>query len=230
MSFCRMKPAMALTGSPFERAIAIGASDAWPTSYSPLPTICTVATDPLPSSTTTSRPCLANSPFCAAKWIALCEPQGVQSRRTAMRSAAAAGPTITDRKNATIAATACPVPLEAGQRVDLLADALSDVAGDVLSDVLSDVSSDASSRRRTGAQVAGTCASHGEQDMVSPSVLVCSGSSKLSQQQRRARYDRILINLAWPTDAAATELPPARLEFDRTMIYKFAAMAPTLRR
>jgi hypothetical protein len=66
--------------------------------------------------------------------------------------------------------------------------------------------------------------------MVSPSVLVCSGSSKLSQPQRRARYDRILINLALPTDAVREGTAPARLEFDRAMIYKFAAIAPTLGR
>ncbi len=86
MSFWRMKPAIAFTGSPLERAIAIGASDAWPTSYSPLPTICTVATDPLPSSTVTSRPYLANSPFCDARWIAACAaPRGpVEPHRDAV--------------------------------------------------------------------------------------------------------------------------------------------------
>ena len=63
MSFLRTKPAMPLTGSPFERAIAIGACDAWPMSYSPLPTICTVVTEPLPSSTRDLEAVLGEQPF-----------------------------------------------------------------------------------------------------------------------------------------------------------------------
>ena len=59
------------------------ASAACPRSkLSPAPTICTVVTEPLPSSSDTSRPAWRYQPFCCARWKAPCTPQGVQSSRT----------------------------------------------------------------------------------------------------------------------------------------------------